>query len=391
MAREFFSNEDKKNLALEIVRIASERPISMVDLLKRLEESTNLNKNMVTYSYVTTCFIPMILESKILGKSRKYGKLFVDDYKTAKEMIEDYFLSREKSAAKKEVNKRDVNTWRNIRAMVQIIESNPGISTGELRERYSKVTGKGMTLALLDRYNEVLTLNNMGIDFYGRGPRGESMQLSNPNSIRIIDKIIESFEAGRPQKDLKEKIKENKRSENELNRLSNQELETVKVNILNILYLDSSSNGMTVAEIESYYTNRYNKRISSNTLQLILRSMVDLGLKYDRITLKYSIDNYPELLKKISPRRLDLDLVVKVRKDKGLPEIYGLGNGTRQDLGVIGDYNLWEITGYNSKELTRSLVLNVAKGDIDIVSPLYIREKINDLIDEYLSKLNELL
>lgn len=389
MAKENFSLEDKRNLSLEIVKILSDRPMTGADLTRELENSNTVNKRLVNYSYLTTYFLPKILEEKILGSIRKNKKFFVDDYETARDMINDFFSRAEKSSkARKEVNKRDVNTWNNIKVLVQIIKSIPGITTGELRDRFKKSTGKSLSVEMIDKYNEILTLNNMAIDFYERTSRGERMRLSNPNSVKIIDKIIESLNP-KIRKDLKEKMKENRKSENEVNRLSSQEMEDTKINIINILYLSS---GMTLSELEISYTDRYKKRMSSNALRLILNSMLELGgVNYEKGTGRYYIDNYSELIAKINPRKLSLNLVIKVNSKDEFPHLNGLGNGTKQLIESFGSVNLWEITGYNSKELTESLVLNSALGKLQVISPTHIKGRINEIITEKLAKLNEII
>ena len=387
MAKENFSTELKKELALKIVELISDMPMKGVDIVRELENIPAFS-TIASYSYLTTYFLPNILEGKILGKVRVNGRYFVDNKDIAIEMVNDYYSKVEDKKVNK-VSKHDLNTWKNIKSMIQIIGSFPGITTGELMEKYKKATGKGLSIALIDKYNEILTLNGMQLDFYERTKSGERMKLSNLNSIKIIDKIINDL-SPKTEK-FKDKVKEVKKSENELNRLSNQDLEMIKVNILRIIYLESGSDGMSQTEIELAYSNGYNKRLSSNTVQLILKSMVEIGLKYDKLTGRYSIDNYIELAKKISPRKLNLDLVVAIEKGNEFPNLKGLDTGTKQKSSIIDKWELWEVTGYNSKELTQSLVSNVCNGNIKIISPIYVRKRIQELVDKYLTNMNELI
>lgn len=387
MAKENFSTELKKELALKIVELISDMPMRGTDIHRELENIPALS-SIASYSYLTTYFLPKILEEKILGKVKINGRYFVDNKDIAVEMVNDYYSKMENRKINK-VNVHDLNTWKNIKPMIQIISSFPGITTGELMEKYKRATGKGLSIALIDKYNEILTLNGMQLDFYERTKSGERMKLSNLNSTKIIDRIISDLSPKTER--FKDKVKEVKKSENELNRLSNQDLEMIKINILRVIYLESGPEGISQTEIESAYFNRYNKRLSSNTIQLILKGMVEIGLKYDKLTGRYSIDNYIELAKKISPRKLNLDLVVAIEKGSEFPNLKGLDTGTKTKSCTIDKWELWEVTGYNSKELTQSLVSNVCNGSIKIISPIYVRKRVQELVDKYLTNMNELI
>lgn len=387
---EKFTVQERKDLSLMIALELSRREMGVTELLKVINEGDEVK---LTYTYLQY-FVDKVLQS-ILGTIKRKSKYFVDDYEVAKELIEEYYEKKSNTGntSSNKDNKSTVrfSTWIYIRDMMRIISENPGITTSELCEKYKRETGRFMSTQVIDRYNESLVLNSIGIDFYKSTSRGVKMRLSNPDTLKVIDSIILKLNPKKARA-LDEKTNEHVVS-TELQRLSDSERREIQIRVCNILYLDSKANvGLNVKDICDKYRRRYNNYVSETTVSGIIQYLDTNSLNgFVKVGDSYYIEDYSKVMDILAPDKSILHLLVSIPINS-VELLNGLciNNGSKEFSRSVGDRNEYEIVTPNTREFCTSLAKLRLRG-LEVIYPIHMRNKLNELLESYIDNMNEVL